>query len=188
MNHIRDKVFQNFDLPDKEWEAFSRNFNEVHFSKKEIITQQDAVENYLYFLEDGIVRGFFEQEDRQITVVLKFSSSFFSCYDSFIDRKPSFYSLEALTDCVCWRIKYEDLMQCYNGSMIGNQLGRIAAERLYIEKAEREKSFLAKSAKERYLELFNTNPKLLANVPLKFIASYIGVTPQALSRIRGKIN
>jgi hypothetical protein len=71
---------------------------------------------------------------------------------------------------------------------IGNFLGRIAAEDLYLRKAERELSFLTETAEERYLHLIEKDKTLLQNVPLKYIASYIGITPQALSRIRKRIN
>ena len=75
----------------------------------------------------------------------------------------------------------------YSKTFIGNLIGRIASEILYIEKSNRELSLLSKTAEERYLDLFNEQPELIQNIPLKHIASYIGITPQALSRIRKRI-
>jgi len=58
---------------------------------------------------------------------------------------------------------------------------------MYLRKSKRELSLLSQTAEERYLSLFSDRPKLLKQIPLKYIASYIGVTPQALSRIRKRI-
>ena len=71
---------------------------------------------------------------------------------------------------------------------IGNLLDRISAQALYPRKAERELYLLTESAEERYLKLLKIGKNLLQKVSLKYIASYIGVTPQALSRIRKRIN
>ena len=62
------------------------------------------------------------------------------------------------------------------------------AEEMFLIKSKRELSFLSKTAQERYLDLFKERPELLKLIPLKQIASYIGVTPQGLSRIRKRIN
>lgn len=69
----------------------------------------------------------------------------------------------------------------------GNTIGRKMAEKMFLIKSKRELSLLSKSAEERYLDLFSDRPKLLRQIPLKYIASYIGITLQALSRIRKRI-
>lgn len=67
-------------------------------------------------------------------------------------------------------------------------IGRKSAESLFLIKSRRELSLLNKTAEERYLDLFSQRPELIRHIPLKHIASYIGVTPQALSRIRKRIS
>ena len=76
----------------------------------------------------------------------------------------------------------------YDKTEIGNTIGRLASEDLFMKKSKRELSLLIQSAEERYLNLFTEQPELLQFIPLKYIASYIGVTPQALSRIRKRIS
>lgn len=66
-------------------------------------------------------------------------------------------------------------------------IGRVAAEILYMEKSKRELSLLSMTAEQRYLNLFSEQQELIRLIPLKYIASYIGITPQALSRIRRRI-
>ena len=93
-----------------------------------------------------------------------------------------------MTDMVLWRATHDSFLHFFEHSSIRNFLGRISAEALYLSKAGRELSLLTESAEERYLKLLKTDKNLLQKVPLKYIASYIGVTPQALSRIRKRIN
>jgi hypothetical protein len=80
------------------------------------------------------------------------------------------------------------LQEIYAETNIGNTIGRLASEDLYIKKSKREVSLLNQSAEERYLNLFKEQPHLLNHLPLKYIAAYIGITPQALSRIRKRIS
>ena len=76
----------------------------------------------------------------------------------------------------------------YSKTAVGNVIGRKAAESLFLEKAKRELALLNDSAEQRYLNLFTEQPELILQIPLKYIASYIGITPQALSRIRRRIS
>jgi len=89
---------------------------------------------------------------------------------------------------VLWQLTFEDLQEIYRATEIGNVIGRHASEDLFLKKSQRELSLLNQSAQQRYLDLFEEQPELLKNIPLKYIASYIGVTPQALSRIRKRIS
>jgi len=84
-------------------------------------------------------------------------------------------------------ISYEDLQLVYRSTQIGNLVGRLIAERLFLIKSSREQNLLNLSAEERYLRLFKERPELLKVIPLKYISSYIGVTAQALSRIRKRL-
>jgi len=105
-----------------------------------------------------------------------------------LTQQPSSYQLETITDTVLWSVSFNDLQIIYTDTAIGNTIGRLASEDLFIKKSKRELSLLTESAEERYLNLFTEQPHLLQLIPLKYIASYIGITPQALSRIRKRIS
>ena len=107
---------------------------------------------------------------------------------SFITKTPSVCFIETLADTRVWRIGYDDLQKIYANTKTGDRFGRLMMEQLYIRKAQRERSFLTQTAEERYLDLLLTAPHILQQIPLKHIASYLGITPQALSRIRKRIN
>lgn len=145
-------------------------------------------ENYLSFLESGIIRFFIPGIENDLTFVFAFDGWFVSAYDSFITRQPTTYEVETLTPSKLYRISYENLQMVYKETKFGNFIGRIASEYLFLYKTKRELSLIQKSAEERYLELFTEQPHLIQNIPQKFLASYIGITPQALSRIRKRIS
>ena len=124
---------------------------------------------------------------KEITFSLVFSGWFFSAYDSFITQNPVRYMVECLSDVEIYRISYASIQSIYRKSDFGNEVGRHAAELLYINKTKREISLLSESPDERYQYLLDHYPKEIMDVPLKYIASYIGVTPQALSKIRKRV-
>ena len=96
--------------------------------------------------------------------------------------------MQVIADTTLWRLSYNDLQIIYKKTEIGNLIGRITCENLFIKKAERELSLLNDTPEERYLKIFKQRPELIEKIPLKYIASYIGITPQALSRIRRRIS
>jgi CRP-like cAMP-binding protein len=128
-----------------------------------------------------------ENPDKEITFGFSFKDQFVSAYDSFLTQKPSVYQLQALTETKMLSITYADLQLVYKETQIGNLIGRLTAERLFLIKSKREQNLLNLSAEQRYLNLFKERPELLKVIPLKYISSYIGVTSQALSRIRGRL-
>ena len=178
-------------LDEKEAEYHISKFEKIEVPKKTNLTNAGEIENYVYFIDKGIVRFFINKtvksEVKEITFSFTSENSFTSAYDSFITRKPSVYSIQTLKKATVYRIHYDDVQELYNKTQEGNYLGRISAEKLYVKKAEREIDFLLYSAEERYLNLMETFPEYILQIPLKYIASYLGVTPQALSRIRKRI-
>ena len=190
MDTLRTYIEQITKIDNHDWEIFSSKLIKREFSKKSKIISIGEIENCISFIEDGIVRLLIphEDEEKEITFGFSFENEFISAYDSFLTRTPSLYELETLTKTTIWSISYTDLQEVYKTTQIGNLIGRFSSERLYLIKSKREQSLLTDSAEKRYLNLFKERPKLIKKIPLKFIASYIGVTPQALSRIRKRIS
>lgn len=183
------KYFQKLvDISEKDWNIFSSKLKQREISKKTTLLKLGEIENYLSFIEEGIVRFYIPREVEDFTFGFAFASNFVSAYDSFITQKPSNYQVETLSNTILWSVSYKDLQQIYNQTHIGNKIGRLASEELFLKKSKRELSLLNESAEQRYLNLFLEQPHLLQHIPLKYIASYIGITPQALSRIRKRIS
>lgn len=174
-------------LSEKDWEIILPRFTEEEFPKKTILLTTGQTENYLNFILKGVVRFYIPKEENDLTFNIVFNNGFLSAYDSFLTQRPSTYNIETLTDTTLLRLSYSDLQAIYNETEFGNMIGRQAAEELFLKKQKRELSLLNLTAEQRYLNLFSEQPKLIQQIPLKYIASYIGITPQALSRIRKRI-
>ena len=189
MEQIR-KNLEFFSLmSDEDWLYFFSKLKPTTFKKRTLVLKKGQVENYLSFVEKGTLRMFItKEEENEVTFGFVFQDQFISAYDSFLTQTPCHYQIEALTDTILWQISYADLNDVYSNTKIGNEIGRKNAENLFLIKSSREFSLLNLSAKERYEQLFFDRPQLIKEIPLKHIASYIGVTPQALSRIRTQIS
>ncbi len=169
------------------WDFFSSMFKEETCRKKTVLLKTGETENYLSFIKKGTVRLYIPKEENDVTFKFVFENEFVTAYDSFLTQQPSVYQIETLTETTLLRISWQDLQKVYEKTKNGNFIGRKIAEALFIKKAHRELSLLNQTAEERYLDLLSNHPRLLQEIPLKYIASYIGVTPQALSRIRKRI-
>jgi CRP-like cAMP-binding protein len=188
MEAIKAYLERNVVLSDEDWNFFSSKLVQRKFPKKANLLELGNVEQHLSFIEVGIVRFFIPKLENDLTFGFCFENEFVSAYDSFLTQTPSIYQIETLTPTSIWSLSYEDLQEIYAQTSIGNTVGRLAAENLYRIKAQRELSLLNDTAEQRYLNLFNQRPELLKFIALKYLASYIGITPQALSRIRKRIS
>lgn len=188
MEQIRQYFENSVRLTDQDWQLFSSKLIKQEFPKNYILLKQGQTEDYLSFIESGMVRFYIPKDGNDLTFSFAFDRSFVSGYDSFLTQKHSTYNIETLTKATLWRLTYNDLQSIYAETKIGNTIGRQASEDLFLRKTKRELSLLNETAEQRYLNLFTEQPRLIKQIPLKYIASYIGITPQALSRIRKRIS
>ncbi|MDG1040102.1 MAG: Crp/Fnr family transcriptional regulator [Polaribacter sp.] len=190
MNTIRKYLEKTISIEDSDWNFFTSRLEQRTFKKRTKLLTINEVENHISFISSGIVRFLIPNKalNKEITFGFCFENEFVSAYDSFLTRKPTLYELETLTNVTMWSISYDDLQEVYRKTKIGNTLGRLSSERLFLIKSKREQSLLNETAEERYLNLFKERPNLIKAIPLKYVASYIGVTAQALSRIRKRIS
>lgn len=188
MVQLRKYLVDKFNISQADWLLFSSKLNEKTYTKNEILIKQGTVERHLSFISEGSVRYFIDSLEKELTFGFVFSNNFSSAYDSFLTQIPSQYSIQALECTTVFRISREDLEFVYANTEIGNLIGRKTSEELFLLKSKRELSLLTETAEERYLNLFESRPELFQKIPQKYIASYIGITPQALSRIRKRIS
>jgi CRP-like cAMP-binding protein len=189
LQQIKAYLDQIATISQSDWDFFTSKLQRRVIPKKSVFLKLNEIENHISFIESGVVRLYIPKEntEKEITFGFSFKDQFISAYDSFLTRQPSAYELEALTETTLLSITYDDLQDVYKTTEIGNLIGRLAAERLFLIKSKREQHLLNLSAEERYLKLFKERPELIKIIPLKYISSYIGVTAQALSRIRRRL-
>jgi len=189
LQQIKEYLDQIATISNLDWTFFTSKLQRRVIKKKSIFLKVNEIENQISFIESGIVRLFIPKDnpEKEITFGFSFKNQFISAYDSFLTQTPSVYQLQALTETTMLSLTYNDLQSVYKSTQIGNLIGRLTAEDLFLIKSKREQNLLNLTAEQRYLKLFKERPELLESIPLKYISSYIGITAQALSRIRKRL-
>ncbi|RZJ52756.1 MAG: Crp/Fnr family transcriptional regulator [Flavobacterium sp.] len=153
--------------------------------KGDFLSREDQVSNEIVFIEKGILRSyFFNHNGDEITNCFAFENEFMGSYSSFITQEIAGENIQAITDTDLQVLKREDLENLYKSSSSWQEIGRKIAEMQYVDLQKRMVSFQKLSGTQRYEELFLNHQKYIQLIPLQYLASYLGVTPRHLSRIR----
>ena len=186
--HFLNKVFASSGITQDELNTIIPKYKQVHFKKNDYLLQQGQVEKKYWFLESGFIRSYIiDTEGNEITFNLYASGDVVIDYPSIFFFAPTRENIQALTDCDCWEISFEDFQEMFNNisSFREQQRGLLVGS--YFALKEHNISLIADEAKERYLRLLKTKPHIIQNVSLKHIATFLGVTDTSLSRIRKEI-
>jgi CRP-like cAMP-binding protein len=133
------------------------------------------------------LRGFYHLDGKDVTYWFAFENDFATSFHSFITRQPAVENIQLLEDSILWAISHEHLMSLMDRFHEIERLVRIAYEKYYIRLEERFVNAQFKSAQERYSELLQRSPHIIERVPLGAIASYLGISQETLSRVRGRL-
>ena len=167
-------------------DALIKSLKKVESTKGDFLVSEGKVCKHLYFLETGAVRGFYNVDGKEITHWFGFESDFVTSFHSFITEESSVEYVQAVEDAVLWSISKKEMSALFDQYPEIERLVRMAYEKYYIRLEERYVNAQFKTAKQRYDELLDTNPKILLRAPLGYIASFLGISQETLSRIRGK--
>ena len=167
-------------------EAFLSKLSYFEVKLDEVVTAEGEVEDYLYMVFSGGIRLFVNHNQKEVSTNFRFPGEFVSSIESFLARKPSNYVLKALEESILIGIKHADLFSLYDSYPEVNALGRVALENFFISQKKRVQDLLTLTAEERYQKLINNQLDYVQNIPLKHLASFLGITPESLSRIRAK--
>jgi len=155
------------------------------FKKDAYLIQEGTTCDWVAFIDSGIVRNYYHSSaGEEVTYCLTFPHTFITAYSSFILNNKTFENIHALSDVEALVLHKKDYSRLVDSSTAWLKFSRYFAEQSYILMENRLLSMQMESAKERYRQLVENYPEYIAHVPLKFIASYLGVTPRHLSRLR----
>lgn len=160
---------------------------EVHFKKRELIVREGSRNSNLYLIKQGVWRGYYHKDG--VDTTLWFASEGEAAFSvwGYVDNANSLINIETMSDSIAYRISRAELNQLFSSSIALANLGLRLMERQFLTQESSMISAGSPRAKERYLTLIKEMPELLQHVPLKYIASYLWITPQSLSRIRAEI-
>lgn len=132
------------------------------------------------------MRGFYNLEEKEVTHWFAFEDDFVTSFHSFITQQPAIENIQLLEGSILWSITKENLNKLLDQYHELERVLRIAYEKYYIRLEERFINAQFKSATERYQHLLLQSPHIIERVPLGFIASYLGISQETLSRVRSK--
>jgi CRP-like cAMP-binding protein len=156
----------------------------LHLPKGTLVLKADKIEHYLYFIQKGIVRAFSDHNEDIITFWFGQEGDVILSMNNYVNNQKSYENIELLENCVLYKISIQYLQKLYYSHIDIANWGRKLIERELLKTENRMISREVLTAKQRYQELLQFQPELLQRVPLKYIASYLGITPVSLSRIR----
>ena len=186
MKNLVEQIGQYCQLGESALKGLSTVLQKMELPKGSFLITEGKVCNQVYFLEYGCLRGFYNMDGKEITYWFAFENSFVTSFFSFVSRQTSMENIQLLEDSTLWSITYEQLQQLYDKHKDIERLGRIMNERYYVMLEERFLNNHFKEARERYDHLMVQTPHILQRVPLGYVASYLGITQETLSRIRNK--
>jgi CRP-like cAMP-binding protein len=161
---------------------------QIQLPKKTLLLTQSKVCDKAYFIENGMARAFYYNEkDHEVTSWFMKENDFILSVNSFYAQKPSYESIELIEDSVLTSIGYKELHAMYRDFKEFNYFGRVLTEYYYTLSEERTFSLRLHSVQARYETLLKTHPEIFKRAPLKHIASYLGMSPETLSRLRSVV-
>ncbi len=184
------RVLRHYDitfLSPKEWATLIQYGKIKSFKKGENFIAANHLNTKIAFILKGGFRFFYTKNDNEITCLLAFENGLIGSFESNILKQPCTQTIQAIEDSELFIIDYKDLEQLYDKSPKFERVGRLILEYYLAFLQQRITSYLLDTPEERYMRLIRETPDLLNRVPLQYIASYIGVTPVSLSRIRKRI-
>lgn len=186
--NIRNFISRFLTFTEDEWLMFQSALSRRFLKKGEFLLRAGEVCNHVTFINKGFVRIYNFAHDEDLTINFAFEGNFTTDFASLLPRKPSTDYIVAMEDVEILQLEYNDMQRLYDQAMVWQKFGRLIVEYVLLFIVERNKALLFNTPEERYLKLIKERPKVMANVPLKYIASYLGVTPEALSRIRKRLS
>ncbi len=184
MDSFNDFLVNKLDFKDGQFTQLDQVVNAVKLFKNDYLIKAGSICGFIGFVESGVLRSYILKESNEFNVDFYLSGSFVSSYTSFLTRQPTNTNIQALSDSTICTISYPDYNNLLKAGVEWNRLGKLIADTLFLKKCKREKSLLADSAEDRYNLLLKTYPQIEQLVAQYHIASYLGIKPESLSRIK----
>lgn len=188
MKQFVDAFCKRYSSTEKECMKLIDNMEEVSFRKGDYLVRAGETNCSYYLIKEGIWRGYILRDGEELSVWFAITGETVFSSWGYMAGRPSPIYIEAMTDSTLYRISKPKMEDFLNSSIESANLGRKLVEQDFLVAEERiVATGSITQAKERYLDLLKRDPLLLKHVPLKYIASYLFITPQSLSRIRAEL-
>jgi len=176
------------EIPEREWAYFSALLRQRNFGADEMLIRAGEPVTEFYFIVKGLVRYFYlTQDGKEFNKLFALENDFVGSFSYKIPNEPCPFSAQALEQTETVALPVTLIEEAYDRHPAWERVGRLHAEKMAFTKELREKEFLLDPAEIRYRRFMKENPDLAQRIPQYHIASYLGITDVALSRIRNKL-
>ncbi len=170
-------------------EAVARRlFFQRAYKKGDHLLAEGDICRYVTFVESGLVRYYMNTDGEEKTTYFNKEGEFVCFYPSFLPQAPSVINIQAVEDCVVWLISFASMQQFYQEVEHGERFGRLAIETVFVSAIAQITSIYTDRPEMRYRNFLLHYPDIVQRIPQYYIASYVGVKPQSLSRIRKRLS
>ncbi len=175
-------------IPEVDAKTIADSFHFVAIKKGDLFLKENQISDDYLYLQQGVMRIFlYDLEGNEITTDIFTENNIVFEITSFFNRVKSEANIEAITDCIGYRISYQELNKLFHDKPAFRDFGRAILVKEFITSKKRNYSMINQTAEQRYQNLLTNRPDIIKHVPLKYVASYLGITDSTLSRIRKKI-
>ncbi len=187
LDTLRTFVGKYVRISEVDWDVIRLYFRRREAKRGEIILKEGEVCRHLSFLESGLLRYFIVKDGEERNKFFTIAPYLFTSQYSFNNQTPAKETIQTIEDSVIWEIALEENRQLLQLSS-WNQFARKITQEVQFFTEEILEELQTETAENRYIKLLNNQPELLQRIPLKHLASYLGIAPQSLSRIRKKVS
>ncbi|MEO0728251.1 MAG: Crp/Fnr family transcriptional regulator [Bacteroidota bacterium] len=184
MHPFRTYINQYAALSQSDWEQIAACLTERSYSKGAILLEEGKICRKLYFLESGLMHYYVNRDGREVTKYFTEPPYCFTSQRSLTKDLPAGESIQAITDSRVWEMSKSDAFRLLDELPSWNTFVRTLIQEVQYYTEVILEDLQNKTAEERYAEMITERNTLLEQVPLKYLASYLGIAPQSLSRIR----
>ncbi len=181
-----DELIDKIKEDEGNWNRFGQFFVERKIEPKTVLLHEGEIANYLHFIKQGCLRMWFNKDGKDITLQFFFEGQGVASIDSLMTKQPSIFTVESIEPTTIILVRkgdFEELFSIY--PELKEEFQQITFRR-FRNYAQLFLSRIKDTPKERYDDLIKNNPEIIKRIPQHYIASFLGVTPVSLSRIRNK--
>ncbi len=171
-------------LNETDIEIIRQSFQPLHLEKGQFFLKSGEINRHVGFLNQGLVRYFVNKDGDESTFEFTSEGEFIADYQSFRNKSASVQNIQAIEPCELLISSYEKVQEIFNSISYGNLIGRRIIEHRFDIMVNQLLAIYMQSHEERYQTFINNYSELSQRIPQYLIASYVGVKPESLSRIR----
>lgn len=188
LNYLIEFICKYVDFTENDLKSIDGKIDFLNLKKNQVFINQGDIADRIAFTNKGYLRVYYFFDGEEITRDITPLHSFATALPSFISKKPSYEIISAITDCELITISRDNLEFLYSNYPKWERLGRRIMEEMFVESQRRIYSFITETAEIRYKKLLKQYPEMIHDVPLKYIADFLGIKLQSLSRLRKTID